>query len=101
MAYLRLYCDVCGGTWDIYHRDRDNDAARQCPHCGSKIAQQTWYGKILPAFAAVHDANTDLYKDHVSSYHHTPLFSFDVIADHLYENRHSVCPVQDYIDEIL
>lgn len=32
MAYLRIHCNTCGGTWEIYHRGNWNDdKARQCP----------------------------------------------------------------------
>ena len=95
MAYMRLYCDVCGGSWEIYHRDIKNDKARQCPHCCSKINKQTWERHVLPAFVLVHDANLELFKDHATS--HGPLFTYDVIADHIYENK---CPIMDVIDEL-
>lgn len=86
MAYLLIHCDVCGGQWEIYHRDDFNaDKARQCPHCFNSIDKQTWTNQVLPAFGLVHDANAELYKDHAG--YNRPLFSFDVIADHLYENR--------------
>jgi len=86
MAYLRIHCDYCGGTWEIYHRDNwKDDKARQCPHCQSKIDAQTWQNQILPAFGAAHDANAELFKDHVG--YHRPLFTFDVIADHIFTRR--------------
>ena len=94
MAYLRIHCDVCGGTWEIYHRDDFKaDKARQCPHCFSEVDRQTWANQVLPAFGLVHDANAELYKDHAG--YHTPLFSFDVIADHLYKNRHDEDDLDD------
>lgn len=103
MAYLRIHCDVCGGTWEIYNRDDwDDDRARQCPHCFSKIDRQTWHKQIVPAFTAVNDANAELFKDHVG--YHYPLFTFDVIADHIYKNRPAVggrCPVYDDVRDIL
>lgn len=89
MAYLKIYCDVCGGSWEIYHRDNwKDDKARKCPHCFSKIPIELWAGEIIPAFTATHEANTELYKAHVCR--HTPLFSFDIVADHLYENRREI-----------
>ena len=97
MAYIRIHCEVCGGTWEIYHRDDWNDdKARHCPHCFSEIDPQTWKRQVLPAFGAVHDANAELLKD--STGQHRPLFSFDVIADHLYQNRRTggdSCPLLD------
>lgn len=86
MAYMRIHCDVCGGAWEVYHRDSWNDdKARQCPHCFSKIDRQTWQREVLPAFNAVNDANAELFKEHTGQ--HTALFSFDVIADHLYSRK--------------
>lgn len=99
MAFLRIHCDVCGGTWEVYDRDRKNDKARQCPHCFSEIDAQTWARQIVPAFCAVSDANRELYKD--STGYHTPLFTFDVIADHIYtdymdrERNRQSCPLAE------
>lgn len=104
MAYLRIHCDVCGGTWEIYDRDRGNDKARQCPHCFSEIDAQTWARQIVPAFCMVSDANRELYKD--STGQHTPLFTFDVIADHIYtdymdrERNRQSCPLAERLQEL-
>ena len=97
MAYLRIHCDVCGGTW--------NDKARQCPHCFSEIDAQTWARQIVPAFCAVSDANRELYKD--STGYHTPLFTFDVIADHIYtdymdrERNRQSCPLAEELRDLM
>lgn len=101
MAYMRIHCEICGGTWEIYHRDDWNsDTARQCPHCFSEIDRQTWQKEVLPAFGAVNDANGELLKE--STGYNRPLFSFDVIADHhLYKNRRTggdTCPLMDSLD---
>ena len=80
MAYMKIYCDTCKHTWEIYDRDNwDNDKAQQCPHCYSEIDIQTWKNQVVPAFGMVADANRELYKDHIGS--DEPLFRFDVIAD--------------------
>jgi len=105
MAYLKIHCDVCGGTWEIYHRDNwKDDKARQCPHCMSAIDRQTWHRFVLPALGAVKDANEELYKIHAG--YHAPLFSFDVVADHLYQNRNAsdysqVMNELQYIEDII
>ena len=104
MAYLRIHCDVCGGTWEVYNRDDwKDDKARQCPHCFSKIDKGVWESEILPAFGAVQDANAELFKVHTGA--HTPLFTFDVIADHIYANHRDHdrdnCPLIEQIDEIV
>ena len=99
MAFLKIHCDVCGGDWEIYHRDNwKDDKARQCPHCFSKIPRDLWDREIIPALAAVNDANAELYKAHIGQ--HAPLFSFDIVADHLYKNRHEngdICPIVEAI----
>ena len=50
MLYMRVHCDYCGGTFEIYPKLREYDKARQCPHCDSRIDGTTWREKILPAF---------------------------------------------------
>ena len=94
--FLKIYCDVCGGTWEIYQRDNwKDDKARQCPHCYSKIDRQTWNDQIIPAFTLAADANAELVKD--STGYHKPLFTVDFIADTLYRNRQQqqTCPILD------
>ena len=103
MAFMRIHCDVCGGTWEIYHRDDwHDDKARQCPHCFSKIDRQVWEKEVLPAFGAVQDANTELHREHTG--YHKPLFAIDFIADHLYQNRREstaeACPLMEQLQEI-
>lgn len=91
---MRIHCEVCGGAWEVYRRDATSDAARKCPHCFSKIDRQTWKREVLPAFNAVHGANAELLRE--STGRHRPLFTFDVIADHLYANRRTggdACPL--------
>lgn len=101
MAYLRIHCGICGGTWEVYHRDNwKDDKARECPHCFAKIDPQAWENEVLPAFGAVQDANAELFKENTG--YHRPLFAFDVIADNPYRNQHEPCPMvlklQDFCD---
>lgn len=105
MAFLRIHCGVCGGTWEVYHRDNwKDDQARTCPHCFAAIDAQTWSSYVLPAFGLMADANAELFKD--STGYHKPRFSVDVIADHLYQNRRTgadqseaACPLLDVLHE--
>lgn len=105
MAYLRIHCDVCGGTWDVYHRDNWSDEnARTCPHCFSKISRAVWEKNVIPAFCEAEDANAELFKEHTG--YHRPLFTFDVIADHIYQNRQpggsrTVCPVFEELQDMV
>ena len=85
MGYLRIHCDYCGGTWDVYrHSNFHERAARTCPHCQQRIDGQTWEKQILPAFGGMMDANRELLKDHTG--YHSPLFTVDYIADHYFPN---------------
>lgn len=84
MAYLRIKCDYCGGKWEVYKQNIQGENARICPHCFQKIDVQTWEKQVVPAFYMADDANGELYKDHCD---HKPLFSFDIIANHIYRNK--------------
>lgn len=91
MVFIRIHCETCGGTWEVYDRDNwKNDRARECPHCFNKIDRQTWERQILPAFGAARDAQAELVNDHTGN--HRPLFTVDFVANALYKNRGSVDP---------
>ena len=87
MAYIKIHCDYCGGTWDVYKRDVASTNARQCPQCFQEIDAQSWKKEVVPAFCSVEDANAELYKDHCDR---KPLFYFDVIANHIFENSNNL-----------
>lgn len=94
MAYVKLHCETCGGEWEVYGRDIKDDKARQCPHCTAKIDRQMWEREVIPAYEAVKEANAALFTENACR--HRPLFTFDVVADHLYQNRHKggdLCPL--------
>ena len=83
MGFLRIHCDYCGGTWDVYGgKDWKNANNRVCPHCHEKIDGQDWNNQILPAFGAMMDANRELIKTHTG--YHTPLFTVDYIEDYYF-----------------
>lgn len=79
MMYIRIHCGSCGGTWPVFPRFREYEAARICPHCEKRIAGDTWHDKILPAFANAVNANLALATDHSNS--KTAEFEVDFIAD--------------------
>ena len=64
MGYLKIHCDRCGGSWEVYAHQLKDDRANQCPHCFVEIDRQTWNRQIIPAFGAQDDANRELLKDH-------------------------------------
>lgn len=81
MGYLRIYCDYCGGTWEIY---KQNTGAPCCPHCLKRINENTWEQTIIPAWNALEKANRELIKDSIG--YKNPLFAVDFIADTVFEN---------------
>ena len=88
MAYLRIHCGYCGGTWDVYHSQKDIDPARTCPHCDQKIDRSTWQGNILPAYNAMRTANLELLNNHVQQ--HATRFAVDFVADGEFQNATAI-----------
>ena len=84
MVIMRIHCGACGGQWEVYSRQRDNAAARICPHCEHRIDGKTWEKKILPAFQAVGAANMALAYNHADK--HVTDFEVDFIADGKFKN---------------
>ena len=80
MGFIRIHCDYCGGTWEVYGRDNYKETQyRTWPHCFSKIYGQDWMNHVLPAFGAMMDANRELIKTHTG--YHAPLFTVDYVED--------------------
>ena len=104
MGFLRIHCNYCGGTWDVYGRDDwKNNRSRTCPHCQSKIDGQDWEKQIVPAFGAMLDANRELMKTHTG--YHSPFFTVDYIEDHYFPDaardaETAVCNLETRIDEL-
>ena len=85
MAFMKIHCGYCNQSWEIYERNWKEPRANCCPHCQQEIDRQTWERQVLPAFHSVADANRELFKDHVG--YHRPLYTFDVVADHIFPER--------------
>lgn len=81
MGHLVIHCSSCDKSWELYHRDIYNKLHRECPHCGSRIDAQTYENQIIPAWGALIDANTELFRDHLQE--GSTLFTVDFIADHV------------------
>ena len=79
MGFLRIHCHACGGAWEVYRRQVDGAAARECPHCGKRIEQGVWNGEIRPAYKAFEGANAAL-PDLPTR------FEVDYIADRAFKN---------------
>ena len=102
MAYMRIHCESCGGTWEVYGRDNwKSDQARTCPHCYSEIDKQTWDKQILPAFGAVRDGNAELIKDHTG--YRRPLFTVDFMGDRVKPGppaAEHICPLLEDLSNL-
>lgn len=86
MGRLSIYCDSCGGSWEVLHRDNWKDwRARTCPICGKSIDSGTWEKSVLRAFGEMEDANLELMKNHVQ--YHGAIFTVDYISDVIFPNK--------------
>lgn len=89
MGYMKIYCDSCDRTFELYERDimdsqRDR-ISRVCPHCGAKIPLACYHKAVL-AFYEHSNVNMALHNSHVND--HTPLFTIDFIDTSLYGERY-------------
>ena len=89
MGYLKIKCHECGGSWEVYSYNFNDDHLRVCPHCFKEIDRQTWNRQIIPAYGALEDANRELIKDH-EGYTGVALFTIE------YKNRASEWPRSDF-----
>ena len=98
MAFLRIHCAFCGGVWEVYHKQRELDQARSCPHCDARIDGATWREQVLPAYNTMRGANGALLDDHVS--YHCPRFEVDYINDGTFQNANPQAVAVDDLREI-
>ncbi len=89
MGTMKIRCDYCGGSWEVYSRDR-GERVRICPHCGEKIPIEFWEGRVLPAYETFEKVNDDLYSDHVNK--HYPLFQIEYAPDNIFVSRWKEAP---------
>ena len=84
MGHLNIYCDCCGSSWTVYHRDNWKDwKARTCPVCGNTIQESTWT-QVIRAFGEMEDSTLELVKDHTQT--HGALFTVSYEPDVIYPN---------------
>lgn len=88
MAYLRIYCDSCGGSWEVYRLTLDR--GNECPHCGAKIEKATWRDYVAPMLDMMNTAAVALRLDHSAC--HRPLFTFTVEDDSIFNNARGGAP---------
>ena len=41
-GYIRLHCERCGTTWEVYGTTMQHEDARKCPCCNAKVSQHAW-----------------------------------------------------------
>lgn len=82
MAYLKIRCQSCGGSWEVYRMTLDR--GNQCPHCGAKICRETWKDYVAPMLDMMNTAAVALRLDHCT--YHRPLFTFTAVDDSLFHN---------------
>ena len=86
MGHLSIYCDGCGSSWNVYHRDDlTNWRAKTCPVCGKSIDSEIYGRKILKIFEDLEDVNKELVLKHEQS--HGTLFTVGYIPDVIFPNR--------------
>ena len=86
MGHLKLYCDGCGSSWDVYTRDdMGSKLIRTCPICGKSIDPGIWNRRIIQAFGMMERANRDLVTNHTQT--HGTLFTVSYFPDVIYPNR--------------
>lgn len=98
MGHLKIKCDNCGSEWIVYHRDIKNRTAKTCPMCGESIDGQTWEKQVLPAFAAMEDANRELFKAHTGF--HGTLYTVSYEPDVIYPNSGENDQLREEIEEL-
>ena len=67
----------------VYH-----ERANSCPFCGAEIYRGTWDRVVIPAFAAMEEANMDLLREH-TGYPDIPLLQISYLAHRPRERKKS------------
>lgn len=104
MGYLRIHCDYCGGTWEVYRiKGVCPDHGRICPHCGQKIDPEAWDTRVIPAFKRMNEANVDV--NRIQNEYHGPNFMVDYIEDCFFPaaskgTRSQISRLDDKVEEL-
>lgn len=63
MERLNIFCNGCGTSWTVLHRDEyGNWKPRTCPCCGKEINEQIWY-QVIRALHEYGDAQREIIKE--------------------------------------
>ena len=73
-----IRCKKCGEEFPIYWNDVTHEPIK-CKHCGLSM-NEFMTEQVINAFAAVVDANKELYKSHIEN--HEPLFEIEFSHKH-------------------
>lgn len=79
-GYIRIHCETCGTTWEVYGSTMYTEDARRCPCCNAKIAQSAWR-LIQVADDAVNEAQYALAE---ADENNRPRFMVDFIDRSIY-----------------
>lgn len=82
MALMKIDCDYCGGSWEVYERNYTDQVSKYCPHCGKGIPDEMWTG-VAKAFERFKETNTDLFSESIGK--HLPLFQVNFVSDILFK----------------
>ena len=82
-GFIRIHCETCGTTWEIYGTTVYAEDANRCPCCNARIAHSAWR-LIMEADDAVTHAQYALAE---ADEHNAPRFQVDFIDRSLYPNR--------------
>lgn len=89
--YIRVWCQRCGGTFEIYDRDDiQSHKARTCPHCQERATGETW-AKVVMAYDAYKTASKALFMDATSK----TRFTVDFMDDSIFANCRTMPPMMD------
>lgn len=63
--YIRVNCQRCGRSFELYNSETIRDKGRKCPHCQERVNALAW-DKVVKAFEACTEASFALYRDDTS-----------------------------------
>lgn len=80
--YIRVSCERCGRSFEVYNLSDITNKGRKCPHCQERVNASAW-GKVVKAYVACCEANLALYRDDTSK----TRFTVDFLDNTYYKVR--------------
>ena len=78
--YATVRCNNCGGRFNLYHRDMQNEKPNSCPFCNTKMTEKQWAG-LVNAYNCLEDWNAQCKKSNVE--HGAPAFAAEIRRHHV------------------